>query len=697
MDSHDGSPPLKPPHPPESPLSLSVVIVNYNVRNLLENCLHSLFSSLESIPSEVLVVDNCSDDGSVDMVRSRFPQVRVFENDRNLGFAKANNIALAEARGSMIWLLNPDTLVQEDTARVMLRFFEDNPDVGMAGCKILLPSGELQPSCRRSFPSPWVSFTKLTGLNALFPRSRVFGRYNLTYLNEDESYEVDAISGSCMMIRREVYERTGGLDERFFMYGEDLDWCYQVQKAGWKVYYVHSTKIIHYSGESTRRSSIDAKSIFYEAMQLFARKNLGLSRISLGMISLAIHLRLMAARSRDTVLAIVPVAIDAVLIAGCIALVKYIRYGTVLAFPAWAYPAAFLVPVAVFIASLLVAGAYTKDTYRYTRAMVGVLMGFFVLSSLTYFFKEYAFSRIIVLSSSGLAFMLLQVQRLLWSLTGRQHRIDIVTGKPTLVVGSNQLARSMIQQLRNYDAKTYNVIGAIDINRRHLGEKVEGVEIIGSVDNIGKAIQEHGITDVIFAPDVLSYAEILTIISRTRGRSVHYRIAPKSLEFIIGKADIDQLTGLPLLDVECNLLKPLNRLSKRLFDMALAVPGLIALFPFVYFARPVTRKTMCSWRNAILSLPSVLAGRMSLVGHPVEHNDGDQSFIDKPGLTGLAQLRQSESLSRQEAVTLSMHYARNYSVFLDIEIIFRSIARCLGNSNHKQPRNASHGENDSRV
>jgi O-antigen biosynthesis protein len=663
-------------HPPEDRPQLSVIIVNYNVKNLLENCLHSLYSALDAIPSEVIVVDNCSDDGSVEMLRARFPQARVIENQANVGFAKANNQALALARGTFLWLLNPDTLVQEDTARVMMRFLDDHPDAGMVGCKILLPTGEFQLSCRRSFPSPWVSFTKLAGLSALFPQSRLFGRYNLTYLSEDESHEVDAISGSCMLLRREVYKRIGGLDERFFMYGEDLDWCYQVQNAGWKIHYVHSTKIIHYCGESTRRSSIDAKSVFYEAMHLFARKNLVLSRFSLWIISLAIHLRLLIARSRESILAVVPVVCDALLVAASIALAKLVRYGTVFGFPTWAYPTAYLVPVAVFIASLLAAGAYTKDGSRYVRTGIGVLIGFFVCSSLTYFFKEYAFSRMIVLGSSGVVLLVIPLRRLLWSMYRRQRHFDILTGRPTLVVGSNTLARALIQQIRAYNAKTYDIVGIIDISRRHIGETVEGCEIIGSIDTLGKTIQERGITDVIFAPDVLTYGEIVSIISKARTQSTHFRIAPKSLEFIIGKADIDQLTGMPLLDVECNLLKPLNKASKRLFDIALALPGLIALYPFVYFARSARTSQSHGFRNAILSLPSIIAGSMSLVGHPAEIEEAmPGEFLDKPGLTGLAQLRRAETLSRQEVLTLSMQYARNYSIFLDIEILSRSLFR----------------------
>ena len=211
--------------------------MNYNVRDLLENTLHSVIDSLRHIEGEIFVVDNASDDGSVEMLRARFPMITVIANNENLGFAKANNQALQRSRGKYFLILNPDTLLQEDTITTMLRFLDENPDVGIAGSKIIQPDGTIEPACRRSFPSPWVSFTKLAGLSNLFPKSRFFGKYNLTYLSDDETYEVDAISGCFMMIRRDVYDEIGGFDESYFMYGEDLDLCYRTQKAGWKIYY----------------------------------------------------------------------------------------------------------------------------------------------------------------------------------------------------------------------------------------------------------------------------------------------------------------------------------------------------------------------------------------------------------------------------------------------------------------------------
>ena len=224
---------------------LSIIIVNYNVKEFLQNLIHSIEKATKNLSSEIIVIDNASDDGSVDIIKQKFPTVKLIENKNNIGFGSANNQGLKIAQGKYILFINPDCIVSENTFDKMISFFNEHPDCGLAGCKILNSDGSLQLACRRSFPGPWTSFTKVTGLSNLFPGSRIFARYNLTYLDENRIHEVDAVSGSFMMIKRDAYEKVGGFDDQFFMYGEDLDLCYRVQKAGFKVYYVPDTQIIH--------------------------------------------------------------------------------------------------------------------------------------------------------------------------------------------------------------------------------------------------------------------------------------------------------------------------------------------------------------------------------------------------------------------------------------------------------------------
>lgn len=656
--------------------AISVVIVSYNVRDLLESCLQSLATALMNTPHEVFVVDNRSDDGTVEMVQHRFPDVLLIANRENLGFARANNLALASARGEILLLLNPDTLVQEDSIATMLSFFRENADVGMAGCKIIKPDGSFELACRRSFPSPWVSFTKLSGLSNLFPNSRFFARYNLTYLSEDESYEVDAISGSFMMFRATVYETLGGLDESYFMYGEDLDYCYRTQQAGWKIYYVHSTKIVHYGGESTKRSNIDAHAEFYRAMQLFARKNLGLSPFSLGIISLGIQVRLALARSRFLLTRALPAFYDAITTVIAMMVAEMIRFGGLFHFPEYAYPTVYIVVVVVMWLGLLIAGAYTRPHYHIVRSAFGVLLAFLFLSSLTFFFKEWGFSRMVVLIAGALNFAFIPGRRILGALFSPGQREHPITGKRTLLVGLNEQTLDVLARLRRRDAQNYHIVGLIDLNRQRIGENIASVPILGSIQNIGKIIDENSITDVIIGPDTLPYSNILSMISRTRGKSVHYRIVPRSMEFIVGKSSVDQLSGVPLLDFEYNLMRTSNRALKRSLDIILSLPAILLFYPFVSLFGDSRHPGPCA--RLIRGLPAVLSGRKSLVGYNADLlRTPPDVYLGKAGLTGVSQLRANETMTQEELLGTEIQYARNYSVFLDIEILIRAFMQCI--------------------
>lgn len=255
---------------------LSVVIVNYNVKYLLEQCLLSVRRAVQGIPAEIFVVDNASTDGSVAYLQERFAEVQFIANDTNPGFSRANNQAIERSRGRYVLLLNPDTVVGEEVFRRLLDFARRHPDAGGIGVKMLNAQGRFLPESKRSFPSPWVSFCKLFGLSRLFPRSRFFARYALPYLDAGSVHEVEVLSGAFMLLSREALDRCGVLDEAFFMYGEDIDLSYRLVLGGYRNYYVPE-RILHYKGESTRHSDLKYIRAFYGAMLLFYRKYYGRS------------------------------------------------------------------------------------------------------------------------------------------------------------------------------------------------------------------------------------------------------------------------------------------------------------------------------------------------------------------------------------------------------------------------------------
>lgn len=253
-------------------MKLSIVIVNYNVRYYLEQCLLSVEKALSGVCGEVFVVDNHSTDDSLPYLKSKFPWVRYIENQQNLGFSRANNQALREARGEYVLLLNPDTFIGERSLRECIDFMDKNPQAGMCGVGMLKVDGSFAPESRRGIPTPFVAFCKMTGLGSLFPKSRLFGRYYMQYLNKYSINPIEIVSGAFMFIRKEALDKVGLLDETFFMYGEDIDISYRVLKAGYKNYYL-PTQILHYKGESTKKNSLRYVNAFHKAMIIFFRKH----------------------------------------------------------------------------------------------------------------------------------------------------------------------------------------------------------------------------------------------------------------------------------------------------------------------------------------------------------------------------------------------------------------------------------------
>ncbi len=263
-------------------LDLSIIIVNYNTCNLLRDCLNSIYSSQGDIDYTVVVVDNASTDGSGPMVQAEFPQVTLICSELNGGFAYANNLGLGRIGfnkdGSpqphaprYALLLNPDTVLPPPALAGMVAFMDEHPKAGAAGPKLVMLDGSLDLACRRSFPTPTVSFYRMVGLSKLFPRSRLFGRYNMTFANPDQVIEVDSVVGACMIVRAEAIGQAGLLDEAYFMYGEDLDWAYQIKAHGWKIYYNPEVTVTHVKRASSRHSP-KARVEFYRAMDLFYRK-----------------------------------------------------------------------------------------------------------------------------------------------------------------------------------------------------------------------------------------------------------------------------------------------------------------------------------------------------------------------------------------------------------------------------------------
>ena len=279
-------------------MKLSVIIVNYNVKHYLYQCLESVYRAVKGLEAEVFVVDNHSRDNSISYVSRRFEQVNYVESNHNLGFARANNIAIRQSLGEYVLLLNPDTFVSEDAIKQSLQFMEEHPDAGALGVCMMKTDGTKALESRRGLPTPMTSFYKMSGLCKHFPESRRFGRYYMGYLSWDEPAEIEVVSGAYCMLRRSALDKVGLLDEDFFMYGEDIDLSYRLLKGGYHNWYL-PVQILHYKGESTQKSSFKYVHVFYEAMLIFFKKHYGSSSIWLTLpIKMAIYLKASLALAR---------------------------------------------------------------------------------------------------------------------------------------------------------------------------------------------------------------------------------------------------------------------------------------------------------------------------------------------------------------------------------------------------------------
>ncbi|SCW85475.1 hypothetical protein SAMN04487970_10724 [Paenibacillus tianmuensis] len=254
-------------------MDLSIIILNYNTRELTLNCLKSIYLSETTYTYEVILIDNNSMDNSVEAIREAFPNVHLICNDENVGYSKANNQGMRLAKGRYVLLLNSDTVIQPDTLHIMIQFMDRHENIGAAGCKVVLPDGTLDKACRRGFPTPSASFYYAFGFSRLFPDNPKFNQYQLTHLDQDKDYPVDCLVGAFMMVRKEAIDQVGMLDEQFFMYGEDIDWCYRIKQGGWNIYYYPYTQIIHYKGASSRRKPFKIIYEFHRAMYLFHQKH----------------------------------------------------------------------------------------------------------------------------------------------------------------------------------------------------------------------------------------------------------------------------------------------------------------------------------------------------------------------------------------------------------------------------------------
>jgi GT2 family glycosyltransferase len=663
-------------------LDISIIIVNYNVREFLRGALESVRRSLLAggLSGEVMIVDNASTDGSQEMVRRDFPEVTLYDLPKNVGFGRANNIAMREAKGDYLLILNPDTILGEDTLRVMVNYMRAHSECGVSGCKLLNADGSFQISCRRGFPTPWASFTKLFGLSAMFPNSPLFSQYNLTYLPDNQTYEIDALAGAFMLLSQDAFKKTGGFDEDFFMYGEDLDLSYRIKKAGLKVMYVHTTSTIHFKGESTRRSVMNEVKVFYEAMHIFVKKHYGASPIFTLMLRFGIMMRSILAFFKKYRGAIILGAADMFMVFVAILGISKVLFGAFQGLPEIDYPWVFIVPPLVIVGILWIVGAYQKENRRKSRSVILAMpAALIVLSSLTYFFKEFTASRSLILMMIGVLTVLLVCVRISFRVVDRFRYGGEGSAKPmlrrTLIAGTGEEALRIAGLLRSSGfLKRYELVGFIGDEINTIGRiPIPNSPILGTLGMLPRVIKQHRISQVIFPSDAFSYSEMLTAMQAVSGdleaQEVSFNVVPQATDVLLSRSKIEVISpeestdSFAVMPLEYNVQKMSHRFAKRVLDI---VVGILA-FPFV------------AMMGKSSGLGKVVGGKLSLVGM---HSSGKHTErLAKLGLLSLADItydNPTTEIRPEDIDQLNLYYARHHTIGMDIEILLRSVFRRSG-------------------
>ena len=652
-------------------MKLSIVIVNYNVKHFLEQCLYSVEKAIAQVEAEVFVVDNNSVDGSNGMVLQKFPWVRLIANKQNLGFSKANNQAIKIASGEYILLLNPDTVVEETTFEKVIAFMDQHPEAGGLGVKMIDGRGHFLPESKRGFPTPWVAFYKIFGISALFPRSERFGKYHLSYLDPNKTHSIDVLAGAFMFMRKSALDKVGLLDEDYFMYGEDIDLSYRIIQGGYKNYYFPDTTIIHYKGESTKKGSLNYVRMFYNAMIIFARKHF--SKQYAGLFSFFIHLAIyfraaLATLSRISKQLWLPALDFLILFIGFRFLFPFwekIRYE-----PGY-YPDQLLdyaVPVYIFswLLILYYTGGYEKPVslIKIGRGMVwGTLFILVVYSLLP---ESARFSRAIILLGALLSMILIVLNRLfLHFLFGKEYLLTSQPAKRIAIVGIKEECER-IQKMLVQSGVPFELEGYISPDNER-----ESRFYIGSIEQVDEIARVNGLDELIFCSENISSQTVIKTMLALVPFKLEYKIAPPQSISIIGSNSID--TSGDLYVVNNNAISDeKNKRSKRLLDFATAMLFLITFPINVWF---IERRS-----GFAKNIFQVLFAKKSWIGyHPVPTELYLSLPVIRPGILKCTERMLNPTSDQGSIDRVNMSYARDYKISTDIEIIWKSF-RKLGQS-----------------
>ena len=716
-------------HPPEP--DLSIVIVGYNSLPELERCLASIRDTADAARPEIVVVDNASADGTVEFLQRELPEVRLVANGRNVGYSRAVNQGIAEAGARYILVLNPDIVVLPGALDRLVSFMDDHPDAGIAGAKLLNPDESLQHSCRR-FYTFWTLVLRRTPLGKLLQNGKTISRYLMLEFDHEESREVDWVLGACMIVRRTALADFGGMDERFFLYFEDVDWCYRVWQSGWKVWYVADSVMRHRHARESARPGLSKQLIAHGLSMIHFYEKWGKAIYGLKKYRTALTNSVLL--FSDLLAINVGFGLAYILRSSLHGLLEKPMFGVSI------YSTLLAFANLVFVVSYAFFGLYGASIERERSSDVALRVfraapvAAIILMASTFLTSRTVYSRVLIAAFCVLAVVLTIFLRMgLKKLHGlvRAGRFDLTR---VAVVGTDETSRRVAERLLSHSALGYDLAGLVATDG---DERPPGFQIIGRVEDLPQLIEKHRIGEVIFADQEVSQEKIADFLLKARRSAVDVKMVSGLTGILTQRARVEEFLDLPVVAFQREALLRADAGIKRAFDVVAAALLIAAWAPLLLVTSVATligrrtgplssvecaglggktfsmhvlrevdepsalrRFTLCHGLSVFPAVINVLKGDMSFIGpRVVAPVDPDSlslrerlRFDARPGITGLARVSAAEDASSPtELEALDAYYVQGWSLGGDAKILMRWSMQCLMGLAHASGEPGSFG------
>lgn len=645
-------------------MKISVIIVSYNVKYFLEQAIFSIKNAIApEIPTEIIVVDNNSTDGSVDMLKSRFPMVTCIANTHNPGFSIANNQGLKIAKGQYILFLNPDTILSEDTLKCCAEAMDRDDQVGALGVRMVDGSGQFLPESKRGLPIPRVAFFKMIGLHKLFPKSSLFNAYYAGHIDEFEQAEVDVLCGAFMFVRHSILKEIGGFDESFFMYGEDIDLSYRMQQAGYKVIYLPTTNIIHYKGESTKKTSLNYVRHFHQAMLIFADKHFrhGYPFFIRLIMALGVYTGIVFTLLKNIYSILKWPIVDVIVMLSTILIFKHIwaiMYYNDAAYYDNTFFYSFNLPVYIltWLVSLYLAGSYDQP-FKLSLLIKGMVWGL-LFNGLIYglLSDPYRPSRAIMVVSFFISTAIMySIRALHFYKMYKKWPLNYTTVKRLAVVGNHQTYQLLNDNMSQLTSDV-QVIG-------YIGKDTDSTSsYLGELDDLKDICRVRDIDEVVFTMDSITPSRMMALMNKI-GSGVTYKMIASIDSKIIGSSDKNRSGEWYALDVKYNLATKTSRRWKYLQDFVFCIlAGLLFPFWIIISSRRLT---------IVKGVFAVISGKYTWLGYVDSSYNGSLPHL-KPGIFSIKPV-DSKALSDHQSFVINQDYAVNYYPAMDYELFFTAL------------------------